>query len=122
MANNDNLTPAQKRAIVALLTERDIRTAAAAAKVGERTLHRWLEYPAFRAELTRQEGEALAEVTRGLLAMQGAALVELADLVEGCGVAPGVQLQAIRTALEYNLRYRELNNLEARIAALEDKQ
>lgn len=124
MAQTGTLTPAQRRMIAALLTERDVRTAAKAAGVAERTAWRWLEDATFRAELTRQEAAVIDQVTRGLLAMQGNALKELGDLVSGFGggVSPAVRLQAIRTVLEIHLKYRELNTIEQRIAALEAAQ
>lgn len=45
MAENDNLAPlkpAQRRAVAALLTERDTRAAAAVCSVSETQLRRWL--------------------------------------------------------------------------------
>ncbi len=48
--NNDlhrALTPPQERAIIALLNEQTVGRAAAAAKVGQRTLYRWLREPEF---------------------------------------------------------------------------
>lgn len=80
MAENDTLTPTQKRAISALLTERTTRDAARAAAVAERTLWRWMDDPTFRAELTRQEGGIVDEVTRGLLGMQEKALKAVQDV------------------------------------------
>lgn len=124
MAENDTLTPTQRRAITALLTERTTRDAAKAARVSERTLWRWLDDPAFKAELTRQEGAVIDQVTRGLLAMQEDALKGLSELMSGFGgrVSAGVRLQAVKTALEIQLKYRELNTLEERIRKLEEAQ
>jgi DNA-binding MarR family transcriptional regulator len=42
MAKDGSLTTRQRRAIAALLTNPTIGEAAEAARVGERTLHRWL--------------------------------------------------------------------------------
>lgn len=121
MTENKTLTAKQKRAITALLTERTTRDAAKAAKVSESTLWRWLDDSEFKAELTRQEGAVLDEVTRGLLTMQGAALEELRDLINGPAPA-GIRLQAVKAALELQLKYRELNSLEERIRKLEEVQ
>lgn len=121
MAENRTLTAKQRRAITALLTERTTRDAAKVAKVSESTLWRWLDDPEFKAELTRQEGAILDEVTRGLLTMQGAALEELRDLIEK-PTPPTVRLQAVKAALEIQLKYRELNSLEERIRKLEEVQ
>jgi hypothetical protein len=45
----EKLTHRQERAVLALLTERNIGKAAARAKVGESTLRRWLSTPVFLA-------------------------------------------------------------------------
>lgn len=124
MAENGTLTPAQRRAITALLSHRNTREAAKAANVAERTMWRWLDEPAFRAELSRQEGAVLEQVTRGLLAMQDKALQELGDLITGYGgnVSAGIRLQAVKAALDIQLRYRELLSLEDRVRKLEEAQ
>lgn len=124
MSKSDILTPVQVRAIHALLTERTTRDAAKVVHVAERTLWRWLEDDTFRAELVKQEGALLEQVTRGLLTMQDTALKELGELITGFGgnVSAAVRLQAVRTALEIHLRYRELYVLEERIRKLEEAQ
>ena len=82
---------------------------------------RWLDDPAFRAELTRQEGAVIDQVTRGLLSMQEKALEELGDLISGLGGVPAsTRLQAVKIALESFTRLRELNTLEERIRKLEE--
>lgn len=120
MTTIDTLTATQKRAIAALLTERDVRSAARAAHISERTLWRWLDDGAFREELSRQEGAVMDEVTRGLLSLQSAALEELQGMMVDDAITPGVRLQAVKTALEMHLKYRELNNLEERVKRLEE--
>jgi hypothetical protein len=80
MAKNDTLTPTQKRGIAALLSERDVRSAAKATGIAERTLWRWMDDPTFRAELTRQEGAIIDQTTRGLLGMQDKALAAVLDV------------------------------------------
>jgi hypothetical protein len=122
MAENDTLTPVQRRAINALLSERNTRDAAKAAKVSERSLWRWLTDTDFRAELTRQEGAVIDQATRSLLAMQGAAL-EVFDKVLTNGTATDAnRLRAAEGVLDYLLKLRELNTLEQRIAKLEEAQ
>ncbi len=56
MAENGKFPARKARAIAALLKEKDVSAAAKAAKVGERTLHRWLTDDAdFRRELKAAE-------------------------------------------------------------------
>lgn len=76
MAENGSktITPRQALAITALLTERDVKAAAAAAKVAERTIYRWLADPIFRAQLQAAEGVMIDTATRRLIAMQDEAI------------------------------------------------
>lgn len=126
MANNGNpekstLTPTQRRAIVCLLTERDVKAAAQAAGVGYRTLMRWLELPAFRAALLAAEGEAIDQVTRRLVQLAEPAVSVLTWAMADKGNSPAVRLRAAQAVLDGLLKLRELRNTEERLAALEDK-
>jgi len=59
MAENGVISAKQRRAIVALLSERTVRAAAQKAGIGERTLTRWRANPDFDRELRRAERELL---------------------------------------------------------------
>src|SRR5512136_621320 len=76
------LTPRKRRAIAELLTARNAQEAAVAARVGYRTILRWLENPEFRAALIQAEGNVLDSATRRLLAGQAKALATLEALIE----------------------------------------
>lgn len=52
---NDNLTPKQRRGLAAILTYPTMAEAALQARVGEKTLYRWLQLPQFAAELKAQQ-------------------------------------------------------------------
>ena len=110
------LTPRQRRAIAALLTERDIKAASLAGKVGYRTLLRWLDDPDFRAALVLAERDLVDGATRRLVAGQDKAL----DVLESVMKAPNPtdQRQAAATWLGYTLKYKNLD-IEARVIALE---
>lgn len=123
MAHNGSpgqkLTPRQRRSIVALLSERDVSHAAIAAKVGRRTLVRWLAEPAFQAELSRAEGEAIAAATRRLVRYQDSAIDKLGDLV-AVGSSETLQLRAAQSVLDFLIKLRDLRNTEERLSALEN--
>lgn len=119
MAETENLTTAQKRGIVALLTERDVRAAARAAKVGERTLARWLTFPAFREALLDAEGAAIDAATRRLLGLQSDAIDTLANTLSDPKAGAAVKLRAAQAILDYLLKMRELRNIESRLIRLE---
>lgn len=122
MATNgtpEKLTPRQRRAIAALLGSKDIKAAAELAKVGERTLYRWLNLPSFRAALLEAEGEAIDQATRQLIYLQGPAISVIAGTLADRSNAAGVRLRAAQSVLDYLLRLRELRNIEKRITDLE---
>ena len=123
MATNGNekpeLTARQKRAITALLTESDAKAAAVSAKVGYRTLCRWLTFEYFRQALTQAEGSALDATTRRLLAGQFRALDALEVLIKS-SKSETVQRQAAVNWLDTLLKLLELRNIEQRVTAIEE--
>jgi hypothetical protein len=80
--NPEGLTSRKKRAIAALLTSRDIKAAALAAKVGERTLHRWLDDQSFRDALQAAESEAINTATRRLIGLEDSAVNAFNDVFD----------------------------------------
>lgn len=114
------LTPAQRRAIAALLTERDIRAAATEARVGERSLHRWLKLPAFCAALRGEQAAQLEQITRRLSHAAGAALDALERGLQA-EEPMALQLRAADIVIGRMLKARELLELELRLTALEQQ-
>jgi hypothetical protein len=116
------LTPTQHRVIAALLSARDVRSAAKAAHVAERTLYRWLaEDPAFVQELRQAEGAAIDETTRRLIALQAKALDALEGALDTTG--PLDATVRVRAALGLGgmlLKLVELRDIEERLRALEE--
>jgi transposase-like protein len=121
MAGTDkkDLTPQQHKAIIALLAAPSIAAAAQQAGIGERTLFRWLQqddafldaYRAARREAVRQ---AMAQVQR----YAGEAVETLYTIMTGTG-RPSARIQAAKAILEYAVRGVEIEDLAARIEALE---
>lgn len=124
MATNGNddkkITAQQQRAIAALLSTRNVATAAKQAKVGERTLHRWIsEDAAFKVALSAAEGELIGTATRRLLQYQEAAIVVIATIMADTSNSAGVRLRAAGIVIDTMLKLRELRNVEERLTALE---
>ena len=78
------LTPAQQKAVAALLTTGTITEAAKVAGSARQTLHRWLADPVFQAALREAESEALAALSRRLVTLGESAAAALTD-----ALAPG---------------------------------
>lgn len=121
MAKNGTLTNRQSKAIAALMSSRNVAAAAKSAGVGLRTLHRWLDSPAFVAELKAAESSAIDQAVRRLAELSGAAIDTLSSAMVDADATPGARVQAANVALSQLLRLKELADLEARITALESR-
>ncbi len=120
MDENERLTAPQRRAITALLEQRDIRAAAKAARVGETTLYRWLrEDASFVAELRTVEGMVIDTVTRRLLQHQDVAMTTILRIMADQEYPASIRLKAATAVVEFMLKLRDLRNVEERLTALE---
>jgi phage terminase small subunit len=113
------VTPKQHRAINALLTEPTITAAALAAKVGLRTLMRWLDNPAFLAALRRAQQAALNGAIRRLAHASGEAVTVLVDGMHEDAVQ--TRIRAADLVLGRLPALAQLHDLEERVAKLEDR-
>jgi hypothetical protein len=110
-----DLTPRQTAAALALLTEPTQEKAALKAKVSIATLRRWLELPAFQAELTAGR-RRLVETTVGWL--QTASVSAVAALVRNLTCSkPSVEVAAAVAILDRCLRGHELLTNTAELVA-----
>jgi len=91
--------------------------AAKAANVSERTAHRRLRIPAFKAAIATARAEMTERATALLTTLSTSAALALGELLKADSEA--VRLGAARSILELGARLRETGELEARIAALE---
>lgn len=121
MAKNgkrEGITPAQQRAISALLESRDVRSAATVAGVGERTLYRWMGDPAFQQALQQAQQKLLEGVLRRLTRISEMAVDVLERGMSQEEPLPQ-QLRAADIALSRMLKAREMLEIESRLEALE---
>jgi hypothetical protein len=117
MATNE-LTAKQTKAIAALLAEPTIKAAAAAIGVGERTLHVWLENTAFT---TAYRTARRASVQHAIGQLQQASAIAVSTLVDLMAFgSPHVRLGAASKVLDLAIKAVELEDLAARLAALEE--
>lgn len=118
---NIALSTKQQKAIAALLVAKDVQSAAIQAGVSERTLHRWInEDERFRAALRAAEAQAIDDAVRRLVGAANSALNVLMVLMLDQKTPAAVRLRAAISVLEQLVKLRELNNLEQRIAKLEE--
>lgn len=117
----NKLKPAQRRAIAAILSSRDIKAAAAAANIPYRTVHRWVHQDAnFILCLRAAETAAVEAVVRRLVGLADSAAQVIADTMADPDATAGHRLRAADLVLSSLLKLREMADLEARLLSLEE--
>ncbi len=119
MTADSPLTPGQTRAIGAILVTPTYGEAATAARVGERSLRRWLTLPAFRSALARARTRLLDEAVTTLVKGATRAAASLVSMAVTETRATPVRVAAARAVLDLALRATELGDIVARIEVLE---
>jgi phage terminase small subunit len=123
MAGNGSLprelTPKQRRAVQALMTAPTIAEAAKTAGCGERSLFRWLKDPVFLAELQAATRAAIDVTVRRMATLSVAATGTLAKTMTDADTPAAVKVRAADVILSRLPDWRELTQLEERLAALE---
>lgn len=120
LIREDSLTPRQAVALPHIAAESNLTRGAEAAQVGRRTLTRWMNDPAFRAELERirQNISDLAfNVVEGLTLKSAIRLEQLLDDPD-----PNVRLRALKVTLSTSLSVKEQKEIRSRIEVIENAQ
>jgi hypothetical protein len=123
MAGNQQksrLTRSQEAALLGLLVQPTIGLAAAQAKVGERTITRWLaENEAFKSEYLRIRQEIVNKAVFQVQKATNNAVTATIALLNDPEAPASVRLNAARTILGFSFRALEVEDQERRIAELE---
>jgi hypothetical protein len=119
--DSDRLTERQQNALGALLNETTVRKAAAASGVPERTLYAWLKDPAFLEEYRAARRAAVQQATARLQQASTAAVNVLLMTMARDTTPAAVRVTAARVILEFAIQSVELDDLAARLEALEAK-
>lgn len=115
------LTPKQDQAIIALLNEPTIAKAATALGVSERTLHRWLEDETFHRAFRKARREAFAQAIAVTQRYAPMAVHTLAKVMTDTSVQASARVSAATNLLRFGREALELDDLAARIEALEQE-
>jgi hypothetical protein len=118
ISTNETLTPAQYKAVSALLSEPSVRKAAEVAGVKERTVYHWLKVPAFADEYRSARREATLQAIARIQQYSGHAAATLVQLM-AVGNPAAIRLAAASKILDLAIKSVELDDLAARLAALE---
>lgn len=112
-----NLPPRMIRGVAALLKHGHVAPAAAEIRVNPRTLRRWMARPAFKEALRDQASSSMRVALGQLQEAAGAAVSVLRALLED--PSPYVRAQCAGHLLQFGLRACELEDVGARLAAVE---
>ncbi len=114
----DPLTPKQRKGIAALLSTPAVTAAAEKAGIGVRTLYRWMDQPAFMAELKARQGGIIDQAAAQLVGGSQTALNTLVRMQLGAH-SESVRLRAAIAWLEMMHTFREAGDIEDRLTELE---
>ena len=113
------LNDRQQRGLQALLAEPTITRAAEAAGIGERTLRRWLAEPAFRAAVNAARRESFGQAIGLTQKYAPVAVATLVKVMQEASGGPSAKVSAAATMLKFGREGIELDDLAARVEALE---
>ena len=117
LSDLSDLSPRQQAALPIVACVPTIAQAAREAGVGETTLRRWLNDPAFSSRLSQLRLQSLNVARQKLLELTPLSISVLADSM--CHSDPSIRLRAANYALSLNLRAAEIETLHSKLARLE---
>ena len=120
--HGEKLGRKQEEAIAALLSQRNIEDAARMAGVGARTLIRWLKLPEFGKEYRKARREAVHQSVARLQQATGAAASVVLKLMTDPNIPAAVRLRAAECVFDRAIKGVELEDIEARVAELEESK
>jgi hypothetical protein len=113
------LSRKQEQAVAALMANPTLEAAAGAMKVNPVTLTRWLRVPAFQDAYRDARREAVTHAVATIQAATSEAVETLRAIMRDGNAPAGSRVAAARTILDTALKAVELEDLAARVEALE---
>jgi hypothetical protein len=116
--SDTDLTIKQHKAITALLTGANCPDVARQIGVNERTVQRWQQQPAFKAELDRQRRQLAEQALASLQGLAADAVATLRALLSHNSAS--IRLRTACYILDKAAAHLELEDLQLRVERLED--
>jgi hypothetical protein len=113
------LTAKQEEGLIALLNEPTVKKAAESIGVDQKTIHRWLEQPAFAAAYRKARREAFSQAMATSQRYAPMALQALAKIVMDESKPPSARVSAASAILKFSRESLELDDLATRLDAVE---
>ncbi len=108
-----------EQAVVALLTQRNIEEAARSVGISGPTLLRWQKLPEFQTAYREARRAAYGQAVSRLHQASGAAVSTLLKVMVESGTPASARIRAAECVLDHTKQAIELEDVEARVAALE---
>jgi len=108
----------QEQLIAALLSHPTVEAAAKAIGIADTTAARWMKAPEFQAAYREVRREAMRQTTARLQEASGEA-VEALRKIQRAGESESARVSAARTILEQSIKAADLEDVQARLEALE---
>jgi len=109
----------KEAAVAALLTHRNIEEAAKAVGVAPNTLLKWMKDLEFATAYRRARGAVVGQAIARLQQTTGAAVSTLQKLMVDANTPPAIKGQVAKAILTVAIKGVEVEDFEARVAALE---
>jgi hypothetical protein len=117
--SEDKLGARKEAAILALLAARSVEEAARTANLPPRTLYRWMKETQFDAEYRRAKRSAFGQALARLQQASGPAATTMLKIMLDSNVPPSTRLRAADSVFGHARHAFEIEELEARLTALE---
>ena len=106
----ETLTPNQRKALAALLTNPPTAAAARACGLSDRVITKYKTLPQFAAALAEGREAQLSEAVNSLAASYGAAVGTLRSIAENPKEQAQARVNAAKALLDYGLRFSEASS------------
>src|SRR4051812_9742880 len=117
--HGEKLGRKKEEAIAALLSQRNIEDAAKITRVGKRTLLRWLKLPEFQLAYREARKATFGQSIARLQQAASAAATPLLKVMVDPSTPASTRVRAADSVLDHAARAIEIEDIEARILALE---
>ena len=114
----DTLTDKQKRAIPIILANPKHKEAIKESGINKSTFYTWLQDEGFKSEINRQRDEITQHALNTLKDTSTRAVETLTSLLGND--SPTIQLRASLAIIDFTIKAQELDNLEKRLAFIEN--
>lgn len=121
MAGGEKLSKRREMAIAILLTTPTLQDGAKKIGVSYSTLWRWLQQPSFQKALKAAKKQAVGQATSTLSKICHESVLTLQEIMNDKNAPASARVSAAKTVLDSGLKGIEMDDLDARLAVLEQE-